>query len=153
MDPKEKVSAEELSRSGVTQKTHPGLPHHPGVKPVPYNSSSPFQFIERVEYQKYYQWVGFVLILQAVLFYVPFYLWNLWEGGRIRSLVLSVSQPVVEMGEGDESPQRTVEPVVKSLIMYWEHHLHYHDSYAFRYALFGEVHLPQLRSNWDDSEH
>ena len=35
---------------------------------------------EQRVYQKYYQWVCFVLFLQAILFYTPRYLWKLWEG-------------------------------------------------------------------------
>ena len=28
----------------------------------------------------WYQWVCFVLFLQAIMFYVPHYLWKFWEG-------------------------------------------------------------------------
>ncbi|KAK5641194.1 hypothetical protein RI129_009741 [Pyrocoelia pectoralis] len=37
--------------------------------------------------QKYYQWVCIVLCFQALLFYIPRYLWKTWEGGRLRLLV------------------------------------------------------------------
>lgn len=37
--------------------------------------------------QKYYQWVSIVLSFQALLFYLPRYLWKTWEGGRMRLLV------------------------------------------------------------------
>jgi hypothetical protein len=40
-----------------------------------------------VKYHKYYQWVCFVLFLQAALFYIPRYLWKSSEGGKIRMLV------------------------------------------------------------------
>lgn len=46
-------------------------------------------------YQKYYQWVCFVLFLQAILFYTPRYLWKLWEGGRLKSLVSDLRCPVL----------------------------------------------------------
>jgi len=62
------------------------VPHY-GV-----DSSKPGQ--PRV-YQKYYQWVCFVLFLQAILFYTPRYLWKLWEGGRLRSLVCDLRCPVL----------------------------------------------------------
>lgn len=34
----------------------------------------------------YYQWVCFVLLGQAVMFYIPRYLWKIWEGGRLKAL-------------------------------------------------------------------
>lgn len=34
----------------------------------------------------YYQWVCFVLLGQAVMFYTPRYLWKMWEGGRLKAL-------------------------------------------------------------------
>merc|ERR1712117_932754 len=38
-------------------------------------------------YVTYYQWVGFCLFLQAVLFYVPRWLWKNWEAGKITALM------------------------------------------------------------------
>ena len=38
-------------------------------------------------YHKYYQWVCYVLFLQAGLFYVPRFLWKSVEGGRMQMLV------------------------------------------------------------------
>lgn len=38
---------------------------------------------------KYYQWVFLVLLLQAFFFYLPRYIWKVWEGGRIRMIVES----------------------------------------------------------------
>lgn len=35
----------------------------------------------------YYQWVGLVFVCQAICFYFPKYLWDLWEGGKIKALV------------------------------------------------------------------
>lgn len=42
---------------------------------------------EEILSQKYYQWVCIVFIFQALLFYIPRYLWKTWEGGRLRILV------------------------------------------------------------------
>lgn len=39
-----------------------------------------------LEYQKYYQWISIILMLQAALFYIPAYLWKSWERGRISQL-------------------------------------------------------------------
>lgn len=35
----------------------------------------------------YYQWVPLVLALQAMLFYAPYYVWTMWEGGLINGLI------------------------------------------------------------------
>lgn len=37
-------------------------------------------------YHMYYQWVGVFLVVQAMMFYTPRYLWTIFEGGRIKSL-------------------------------------------------------------------
>jgi len=37
-------------------------------------------------YHQYYQWVCFVLFLQALTFYVPHFLWRMWEGGQLKSI-------------------------------------------------------------------
>ena len=42
---------------------------------------------EEKKYHKYYQWVCFFLFLQAMLFYIPRYLWKTSEGGKIKMLV------------------------------------------------------------------
>jgi innexin len=36
--------------------------------------------------QKYYQWMVFVFIIQALVFYIPSYLWSIWEAGRLEML-------------------------------------------------------------------
>ena len=51
---------------------------HPGVAPPVH---------EEKKYHKYYQWVCFTLFFQAALFYLPRFLWKIWEGGRIKMLV------------------------------------------------------------------
>ena len=42
----------------------------------------------QVEYKSYYQWVPFVLLLQACLFYTPHALFKLAEGGKVNFLVI-----------------------------------------------------------------
>ena len=39
---------------------------------------------DQVEYKAYYQWVPFVLLLQACLFYTPHALFKLAEGGKVK---------------------------------------------------------------------
>ena len=40
-----------------------------------------------VEYKSYYQWVPFVLFLQACVFYVPHVLFKIAEGGKVSGII------------------------------------------------------------------
>ena len=42
------------------------------------------------KYYAYYQWVCFVLFIQGVMFYVPYYLWKIWEGGHMRAITMGM---------------------------------------------------------------
>ena len=95
---------------------HPGIDKHTPGQP-------------RV-YHKYYQWVCFVLFLQAGMFYIPRYLWKLWEGGRLRSLVLNLNMPI--MDESEKADQ------ISLLVDYLKANLTYHNSY-FYYFVFCEI--------------
>jgi len=53
---------------------------HPGVGPV-------YDDLSRITEHKYYQWVGFVLLLQGILFLGPYMLWKFLEGGRVANLI------------------------------------------------------------------
>ncbi|CAL7949276.1 unnamed protein product [Xylocopa violacea] len=56
-----------------------GIVAHPGVGPATKDDS--------IVHHAYYQWVPFVLFFQAILFYIPHYLWRSAEGGRLKALV------------------------------------------------------------------
>lgn len=45
---------------------------------------------EPIKRHAYYQWVPFVLFLQAISFYLPHLFWRSWEGGRIKNLVIGL---------------------------------------------------------------
>lgn len=38
-------------------------------------------------WENYYQWVSIVLCVQAAMFYLPYFLWKHWEGGKLALLV------------------------------------------------------------------
>ena len=42
---------------------------------------------DEVQYKAYYQWVPFVLFLQACVFYTPHALFKLAEGGKVASII------------------------------------------------------------------
>lgn len=61
---------------------------HPGVGPQREGDS--------VRHQKYYQWVSIVLIIQALFFYFPRYLWKRLEGGKMEILILDLNSPIIK---------------------------------------------------------
>ncbi|XP_014222354.1 innexin inx2 [Trichogramma pretiosum] len=77
------------------------------------------------KYHKYYQWVCFCLFFQAILFYIPRYLWKTWEGGKIKMLSLDLNCPVVS--EDCKTDRK------KLLVDYLSLNMHSQNWYAFRY--------------------
>lgn len=64
---------------------------------IPYPGIDKYTPGEDRVYHAYYQWVCFVLFLQAMLFYIPRYLWKNSEGHRIQNLVMDLNSPVVSV--------------------------------------------------------
>merc|ERR1712012_287523 len=57
---------------------------------------------EKIDHPQY-MWISFMVIAQAGLSYLPYYLWNGWEGGRMASLVQPLREsPEFEVEEADE---------------------------------------------------
>ncbi|CAG2115907.1 unnamed protein product, partial [Medioppia subpectinata] len=81
-------------------------------------------------YHKYYQWVCFVLFFQSTLFYIPRWLWKMWEGGKIQALMMDLD---VGVCSDQEKKQKK-----KLLVDYLYNSRGHHDWYAARY-LFCEV--------------
>lgn len=78
-------------------------------------------------YHRYYQWVCFVLFLQALMFYVPRYLWKMWEGERLRSLVLNLNLPIMETEKKTEQ--------ITLLADYLKANLSYHNVYFYSFMV------------------
>ncbi|XP_069354117.1 innexin shaking-B isoform X2 [Maniola hyperantus] len=78
-------------------------------------------------YGKYYQWVAFMLFLQAMLFYAPRWLWKSWEGGKIRALMMDL-----DVGVCTEIEKKTKKKLILDYL--WEN-LRYHNWWAYRYYL------------------
>ena len=55
--------------------------------------------------QYWYQWVIFVVFLQAVLCYLPHYLWKIWEGNKISLLIQDLDRPTLDT-EGEETREK-----------------------------------------------
>lgn len=93
---------------------------HLGVAPL-----ADLQKGEEVKYHKYYQWVCFVLYLQAAIFYFPRYIWKSMEGGKIKMLVQQLQEPL--LGKEDKQSQ------IGTLVKYWRIHRGTHTIYAFKF--------------------
>merc|ERR1712004_154546 len=98
---------------------------HPGVAP-PTDLDEGQEF----RYHKYYQWVCFTLFFQAILFYIPRYLWKTWEGGRVKMLVQDMNVPIVSKENKDDR--------IKILVDYFSSNRNNHTFYAFKF-FFCEV--------------
>ena len=97
---------------------------------VPHVGVGPKHTGDTVKYHAYYQWVCFVLFLQALMFYTPRYLWQSWEGGKVQMLVMELNRPIVE--EGAKNDRK------KLLVEYLMSNMHNHTMYALKF-FFCEV--------------
>lgn len=93
---------------------------HPGVAP-----HSDLEEGQSVRYHKYYQWVCFTLFFQAILFYIPRYMWKTWEGGRVKLLVQEMNVPIIDP---DAKKDR-----IKILVDYFTINRNNHTFYAFKF--------------------
>lgn len=59
------------------------------------------------KYQYYYQWLSIILLVQACLFYLPRYVWKMWEGHVLESLLPAADNP----SNADAKVESASEPV------------------------------------------
>ncbi|KAI1293482.1 Innexin inx1 [Halotydeus destructor] len=79
------------------------------------------------KFYTYYQWVCFALFVQGILFYVPYYLWKLWEGGLMRAI--SMGMQIAVFTDEEKGHKKRI------LIDYLYTHLRNHRLYAFKYFI------------------
>ncbi|KAG7178197.1 innexin inx2-like [Homarus americanus] len=100
---------------------------HPGVA----SDAIPGQKVKlEVKHHKYYQWVALFLYLQALMFYIPRYLWKMWEGGKVKMLVTDLHSPIL-----DEDAKMTRK---KMLVSYFRINLNKQNLYMFKF-IFCEI--------------
>ncbi|XP_040572604.1 innexin shaking-B [Lepeophtheirus salmonis] len=92
---------------------------HPGV------ITSNVEEEDDKRYVSYYQWVGFTLFFQSILFYVPRWLWKNWEAGKITALMMDLDIGVVSEVEKKQKK--------KLLLDYLYDNLKNHNWWAYRY--------------------
>lgn len=89
--------------------------------------ASESEFDETNKYHRYYQWVCFVLFFQALICYMPRYIWTSFEGGRIAMLSKDLRNPVLEKAEKDKRKLAAVN--------YIKEHLNRHAFFAYRFFM------------------
>lgn len=57
---------------------------------IPHPGVGPSINTDEVKYHAYYQWVPFVLTIQAVMFYIPHYIWKKAEGEDFNRKIIRV---------------------------------------------------------------
>merc|ERR1712142_942979 len=97
-------------------------------KDVPHPGISPHADLgegEEVKYHKYYQWVAFVLFLQAACFYLPRYLWDSSESGKIGMLIQDLQNPMIKTDDKKEQ--------IDVIVKYFGLNRGTHGMYALRF--------------------
>ena len=92
---------------------------HPGID----NSRRVADAVKK--YYPYYQWVCFVLFLQGILFYAPYYLWKQWENGFLKNVSMGLQFAII--GEDDKAYK------LKIMVDYLYDHMGCHRWYALKY--------------------
>ncbi|ODN00005.1 Innexin shaking-B [Orchesella cincta] len=93
------------------------VPHF-GVDKMPTDESD-------MKVYKYYQWVCFCLFFQAILFYIPRWLWKNWEGGKIQALMMDLDVGII--------PDMEKKQKKKLLVDYLHDNIRQHNWWAYRY--------------------
>jgi len=94
----------------------------PGVAPVGKDGVDPV-------YHKYYQWVCYVLFLQAGLFYFPRLIWKAYEGGRLRMLVEGMFEPRMMINKDERSEK------IGTIVKYFRENRGGHTFYFLRFLM------------------
>jgi len=94
---------------------------HPGIAPV--------QPGEEVVYHKYYQWVVFMLFLQAAMFHLPRIIWKHTEGGLMKLLVQDLTNPLFIVNKSDRQDR------VMFIKKYFKETTKTHGGYAINFFL------------------
>uniref|UniRef100_A0A1A9WPJ9 Innexin n=1 Tax=Glossina brevipalpis TaxID=37001 RepID=A0A1A9WPJ9_9MUSC len=91
---------------------------HPGV-------ANDFNEEDAKKYYTYYQWVCFVLFFQAIACYTPKFLWDKFEGGLMRMIVMGLNITICTTEEKYAKKE--------ALLDYLSKHIKRHKMYALRY--------------------
>ncbi|XP_015795456.1 innexin inx1-like [Tetranychus urticae] len=115
---KQVSSAPTTSYLSINQRASYGETAHPWIR----NSQG---YTGNRKWQTYYQWVTFTLFFQGLLFYFPYYLWKLWEGGLIKTI--SLGMQIALITDEEKGHKR------KIILDYFYRHFGHHRLYACKY--------------------
>lgn len=76
---------------------------------IPHPGVGPSNRDDEIIHHAYYQWVPFVLFLQALFFYLPHYIWRSIEGGRLKLLVSGLHMACLALNETSMKIENGVE--------------------------------------------
>jgi len=116
---------------------------HPGVAPMTNPRPEDINLIRVTEdgdeiRHAWYQWVCFVLTLQAILCYVPHYLWKSWEGGKLNLISQGLNAEYIGEKPGDVDAQKDL------LVKYFYRTLKTHNSYVFKFVFCEALNLVNI---------
>lgn len=94
---------------------------HPGIAPVEEGDT--------IVHHKYYQWVVFVLFLQAAMFHLPRILWKHSEGGLMKMLVGDLTDPMMLIKKGDRADR------IQFIVKYFKETTKTHGRYAVNFFI------------------
>ena len=78
---------------------------------------------------RYYQWVCYVLVLQAGLFYLPRLVWRQQEGGRLAMLVNEMREPKLVV-QKEQRAER-----ISTIVRYFRDNRGQHAAYAAQFFI------------------
>ncbi|BAF45675.1 viral innexin-c3.1 [Ichnoviriform fugitivi] len=76
-------------------------------------------------YYSYYQWVSVALLIQALFFYAPWYIWETLDKGRMATLIADMAAPILRKDVIIEKTQSLLDYVIMNM--------HKHNFYAYSY--------------------
>ena len=109
---------------------------HPGVGPYPTKDlrteSYDPNLIKVTKHgdeirHSWYQWVVFVLFLQAILCYIPHAMWKSWEGGKLSLLLQNLGENTLNNGSESTKERRSV------IVRYILRNIRTHNVYVYKF--------------------
>lgn len=94
---------------------------------------------DKISYKAYYQWVPFVLFLQAMMFYLPHSIFKAWEGGKVRAIIAGLNTLIL-----DPNSRKDKERVLAD---YFVESLHSHNFWAMKMLFIEFLNLINVIGN------